>query len=81
MFYIVREYHSSGGGAYGLPYNSWYEYSIEISRPNSNHSFVKIDKTKEQLKSLSRSKGSLENALNYLYDITKDDEQIEEWFK
>lgn len=80
MFYITREWHSMGGGM-GMRFHSWYEYSIETSKPNSKECFVKIDESKEYLKKLVKSKGGLDEALEYLFDMAVDIEEIEEAFK
>lgn len=81
MFYIVREWHSMGGGFEGIPFSSWYEYSIETSKPSNKKCFVKVDKTKDDLKKLVKSKGSLENALEHLFNEAVDEDTIEEAFK
>lgn len=80
MFYIIKEYHSMGGGL-ELPFHSWYEYSIDTNRPSQKDCYVKVDKSKEDLKKLVKSKGSLENALNYLFDMKTDLAKIDKAFE
>lgn len=78
MFYITKEYYSEGG--FGIPFHSWYEYSIETSKPSSEENFVKINEDKKYLKNIVKQQGSLEKALSYLFDKARDDEEIEQAF-
>lgn len=76
MFYIIREYHDNSCWDIGY-FNSYYTYSIDTTKPSIKDDFVKVRDSKDNLKNLVREKGSLQDALEYLFDIAKDIEEID----
>lgn len=76
MFYIIREYHSGGGGL-GVPFHSWYEYEIDVVRPSNKSAYVTAEVSKENLKELITEKGSLQDALEHLYTVIEDCNKVD----
>lgn len=82
MFYIIKEETCSGGGG-GMvfdPIKIYTDYSLSASTPSRKDDYVTIKKTKAELKEVVKAKGSLDSALEYLWYVATDEQEIDRAF-